>query len=60
VIRLGVGTGIVVPDGPEAPYRVDGLTGATWTGNGVTNLLHYWLGDHGFGPYLGELRKGRG
>jgi len=56
VMRVGVGTGMVVPDGPEAPYQVDGLTGATWTGNGVTNLLHYWLGDHGFGPYLRTLR----
>jgi Na+-transporting NADH:ubiquinone oxidoreductase subunit C len=60
VMRLGVGTGVVAPDGPEAPYQVDGLTGATWTGNGVTNLLHYWLGDHGFGPYLRKLRQGGG
>jgi Na+-transporting NADH:ubiquinone oxidoreductase subunit C len=60
VMRLGVGTGIVVRDGPEAPYQVDGMTGATWTGNGVTNLLHYWLGDHGFGPYLRKLRQGEG
>jgi Na+-transporting NADH:ubiquinone oxidoreductase subunit C len=42
------------PAGPpeEAPYSVDGLSGATITSNGVTNLLRFWLGDNGFGPFL--------
>ena len=45
--------------GPAAqdPYQVDGLSGATLTSNGVTNLLRFWLGENGFGPYLAELRK---
>ena len=60
VLRLGVGQGRVDPDSPDAPYQVDGLTGATWTARGVTNLLHYWLGEHGFGPYLRKLRMERG
>ncbi len=38
------------------PYEVDGITGATITGNGVTSMLRYWLGDHGFGPFLARLR----
>ncbi len=29
---------------PEAQYQVDGLAGATLTGRGVTNLVHYWTG----------------
>ncbi|MDX1570799.1 MAG: Na(+)-translocating NADH-quinone reductase subunit C [Xanthomonadales bacterium] len=33
-------------------FQVDGMAGATLTGRGVTNLLHYWLGPHGYGPYL--------
>ena len=41
----------------EDPHRVDGLSGATLTSNGVTYLLHFWLGEHGFGPYLTELRQ---
>lgn len=41
--------------GSEAVYQVDGLSGATLTGRGVTNLLHYWVGPHGFGPYLQRL-----
>jgi len=60
VLRLGVGTGRISTDSPEAPYQVDGLTGATWTANGVTHLLHYWLGDHGFGPYLRKIVQRRG
>ena len=40
------------------PYEVDGISGATLTSNGVTNMLRYWLGDHGFGPFLENLRGG--
>jgi Na+-transporting NADH:ubiquinone oxidoreductase subunit C len=44
---------------PEAdPHRVDGLSGATLTGNGVTALIRFWAGEHGFGPYLARLREG--
>ena len=56
-VGLGVARGPVVPGSAEAQYHVDGLTGATWTGQGVTNLLRYWLGEHGFGPYLKRLRR---
>ncbi len=56
-VGLGVARGPVVPGTPEARHQVDGLTGATWTGQGVTNLLRYWLGGHGFGPYLKKLRR---
>ena len=33
-------------------YQVDALSGATITSNGVTNMLHFWLGEYGFGPWL--------
>ena len=47
-----------VPDGdPETRFKVDGLSGATITGQGVTNLLRYWLGEDGFGPYLEKFRS---
>lgn len=36
----------------EAPHEVDGLSGATLTSRGVTNMLHYWFSDAGYGPYL--------
>ena len=41
----------------EDPYSVDGLSGATITGRGVNQLLHYWLGEQGFGPYLERFRS---
>lgn len=46
------------PAGPpeEDPYRVDGLSGATITSNGVTNLLRFWFGEQGFGPFLAQRR----
>ncbi len=42
----------------EAIHQIDGLSGATLTSNGVSNLVNYWLGEHGFGPYLTELQNG--
>jgi len=44
----------------EDPHRVDGLSGATITSRGVTNLLAFWLGEDGFAPYLTQLRSQRG
>lgn len=44
-------------DVDEAAYEVDGISGATLTGRGVTNLLRYWFGEDGFGPYLQKLRN---
>lgn len=45
------------PPPAEAPYEVDGLSGATLTARGVTNLVHFWLGDNGFRPYLENLEQ---
>lgn len=41
-----------------AEYKVDGLSGATLTSRGVTNLVQYWTGEHGFQKYLNKLRQG--
>ena len=47
--------GFVQP-GEHAVHQVDGISGATLTGRGVSNLIRYWAGPHGFGPYLDRLR----
>lgn len=47
----------VVRGQASTAYEVDGISGATRTGNGVTNMLRYWLGEHGFGPFLDRLRE---
>lgn len=41
------------------PYRVDGLSGATITARGVSELVRFWLGEDGFGPYLEWFRSER-
>jgi len=38
-------------------YAVDGLSGATITSRGVTNLIRYWASDDGYGKYLGKLKE---
>jgi Na+-transporting NADH:ubiquinone oxidoreductase subunit C len=43
---------------PEPAYQNAGLSGATLTSRGVQNLIHYWLGDQGFAPFLANLRAG--
>ncbi|MFT7185480.1 MAG: Na+-transporting NADH:ubiquinone oxidoreductase subunit C [Pseudohongiellaceae bacterium] len=43
---------------PNAVYSIDGLSGATLTSRGVTNLVQYWTGEQGFKQYLNRLRKG--
>ena len=49
--------GAVDPQSVQAAYQVDALAGATLTSNGVNNLLHFWLGEQGFGPLLASLRS---
>jgi len=41
---------------PAADYEVDALSGATFTTRGVQNLVNFWTGDLGFGPYLKRLK----
>ena len=40
----------------EDPHRIDGLAGATITARGVSNMMQFWLGEEGFGPYFDQLR----
>ena len=42
------------------PYSVDGLSGATITSRGVTNLIRYWASEDGYGPFLDQLKKETG
>jgi len=45
---------------PNTVHQVDALSGATLTNWGVENLLKFWLGDDGFGPFLARVRDGEG
>jgi len=50
--------GGVDPQNPKSVHQVDALAGATLTSIGVNNLLYFWLGENGFGPFLEKLHKG--
>lgn len=47
----------VVKGSAKEDNEVDGLSGATLTSRGVTNLVQFWLGESGYGPYLAKLRQ---
>ncbi len=37
-------------------FEVDALSGATFTTRGVENLVNFWTGDLGFGPFIKRLK----
>lgn len=39
-------------------HEVDGITGATRTGRGVTQMVRFWLGPDGYGPLLDAIERG--
>jgi len=55
--RLQVARGRAGADPESGTFVVDGISGATRTSQGIAQLLRYWLGDHGFGPFLQRLRS---
>lgn len=57
-VEIELVKGSVDPAAESAPWQVDGLAGATLTSRGVTNLMHFWLGENGFEPFLNNLRAG--
>ena len=36
----------------EAPHQIDGLSGATITAKGVSDLVQFWMGKNAFEPYI--------
>ena len=42
---------------PSDEYAVDGLSGATITSRGVTNMLKFWMGPQGFGPFIEKQKS---
>ncbi len=45
------------PASADDPSAVDGLSGATITSRGVTDLVQYWASDQGYGPFLEKLKS---
>lgn len=57
-VALSVVKGSVDPDKQGSEHKVDGLSGATLTSNGVTNLVHFWMGEMGYKQFLANLKSG--
>ncbi|MEM5536274.1 Na(+)-translocating NADH-quinone reductase subunit C [Neptuniibacter pectenicola] len=55
---LGLIKGSVDAASANAEHQVDGLSGATLTSNGVTNLVKFWMGANGYAPFLANLKTG--
>lgn len=49
---------LVDPNDPQAMYKIDGLSGATLTANGVENTFQFWMSEAGYGKFLENLRNG--
>ena len=47
----------VVKGTAKDEYQIDGLSGATLTSNGVSNMINYWLGDEAYGPALKKIKE---
>lgn len=56
-VALKVAKGRASENEQEAIHQIDGLSGATLTGKGVSNLLRFWFGEHGYQPFLDKMRK---
>lgn len=56
-LSLSLIKGSVDSANPDADYQIDGLSGATLTSIGVSDLLEFWFGDHGFKPFFAQLQS---
>ncbi len=54
-VNLAVIKGKVEAGDSESSYKIDGLSGATITSRGVTNMVAYWFGESGYSSLLREL-----
>ncbi len=54
-VSLSVIKGKVDNNDKDAQYEIDGLSGATITSRGVTNMIAYWFGESGYSKLFKEL-----
>ena len=56
-VSLKVIKGSVLNNSINYKYEVDGLSGATLTCNGVSNLIAYWMGNDGYLNFIQKLKE---
>ena len=54
-VNLSVIKGKVEEGDSDSSYKIDGLSGATITSRGVSNMVAYWFGESGYSSLLREL-----
>jgi Na+-transporting NADH:ubiquinone oxidoreductase subunit C len=59
-VALTVVKGTSKATGKAAHFEIDGLSGATLTGDGVERLFHFWFDKQGFKPFLNRLQQEEG
>ena len=55
ILRINVSKSV---SAAGAQHHVDALAGATLTSVGVDNLVKFWMGEQGYGPFLKRLQAG--
>ena len=55
VLRIGVRLHAGADD--YSAFKVDGISGATRTAQGVDGMMRFWLSEFGFAPYLQRVRE---
>lgn len=48
----------VSKQGTASELEVDGIAGATRTGNGISNMITFWFSEYGYRPFLDRLASG--
>lgn len=54
-----VATGVTKAGSPKENW-VDGISGATLTSRGVSDMVQFWFSERGYKPFLDNLRKAQG
>ena len=55
-VIISVIKGSVDNKSTRSQYQVDGLSGATITSNGISNLLTFWLGKLGYLTFIQQFK----
>jgi Na+-transporting NADH:ubiquinone oxidoreductase subunit C len=57
-VKFEIFKGHVEESMPNSEFKVDALSGATLTSNGVGNLIKFWMGSNGYKPFLTNMKNG--
>jgi len=56
-LMINVVKGAVDVSRPDAPYHIEGLSGATLTTQSLNGMVRFWLGENGYSTLIQKLRE---